>query len=60
VAVALPGVLVGVAAVGVLAVIVETGSTAFVGFDCTFGGGVAMGVGVGVGVGVGAGVGAGA
>jgi len=56
-------VLVGVAGVGVPAVIVETVLPVFVGFDCTGGGGVAfggcvaMGVGVEVGSGVGTGVG---
>ena len=61
VAVALAGVLVGVAAVGVPAAIVETGGTTLVGFGCTCGGGVAFGgcVGAGAGVGVGVEVGAG-
>jgi len=49
-------VLVGVAEVGVPAIIVETGVTTFVGFGCTCGGGVAFGGCVGAGVGVGVGV----
>jgi hypothetical protein len=61
--VAFPGVLVGVARVGVPAVIVETGNTTLVEFGCTcgdgvaFGGCIAMGVGAEVGSGVGVGVG---
>src|SRR5579872_4719956 len=71
VTVALTEVLVGIAGVGVSAVIVEVGSPTVVGFGCTCGGGVAFGgcvaagvgvgaeVGIGVGVGVGAGIGVG-
>ena len=63
VAVALAGVLVGVAGVGVPAALVETGSATFVGFGCpcggsiAFGGCVAVGTGAEVGSGVGVGVG---
>jgi hypothetical protein len=64
VTVVLTEVLVGVAGVGVSAVIVEVGSTTVVGFGCTCGGGVAFGgcvaAGVGVGAEVGFGVGVGA
>jgi len=67
-AVALPGVLVGVTGVSVPIVIVETGSTTLVEFGCTCGDDVAMGacvamdvcVAMGVGAEVGSGVGIGA
>jgi len=60
VVVALAGVLVDVAGVGVSAVIVETGTATFVGFGCTCGDGVAAGGWVAVGMGAVAGVGVGA